>query len=1283
MMPSHLVARCVWQSEFDEQEKAVALQDYLSRWSKTVLLSLVSEFFDRICLTGETWQIQCLTLNLGEIPFQDISDELPKRFNMALQEAIGQLFSRQQHLIAVQQAPNLQILDHATEQQNIMRCFLLNGTAPWWSSGQIIFTDVFDEQVRLAPQACTSLIRRFGKIEAVRRRLVWQLGEKRVKKIIRLLEPQHADFIDAYADNLRLMQEQKQQFPSQNQQEFRQQIWLNILTYLLVDRGTLFNTIAFVRATLHGFADHYQLDYHLLLAQLAKAVTDLYHIGMAAPNCLAALVTIQREEQVIVPSAPARRPPPNYWASLEKLLRQGQKRCCLAGEIVELEELVTALSGQDGLRMARALRKNGQADKVRQLIITHFSDSGLALVIQVLAPQHHLLIMAHAAQTQIALRREKINEEMIWQVLLAYLLVDRGSFFNRRQFIRESLLEICRRQRLSYLFFLDILLQQSVIHNPTNQQFELLSILQELRRDSQKKLQQQQCLSFYQQALNDYLSGKSRRCLSAQQLPPLGQIAILLAKTKHPQYPSILAAVVATIRRQQANDLILGRRLLQLYPSQHFAELVTALSAAIPAFCLCLHEQVQAWLQQMRLPALQSIDFSRDNNLWFLLAFWQTPERLTAECFCQAWLKVLQQQHPSCFSQLISQLRVCYDALPAKAQAGLHALSLHLPTDAEKLHLPLSVSALHAAPQTLDEYFTQLHHLLLKPSLTVTELQNLAHIWQQLIQDQPANILPWLNRQEEQSRLLEALVRYRDIATINTWLNRLLPDEISQPDKIIAQWQEVLLRSGLWQGATARLQWHLSKIFWQVGLIEWSGAATMSLVRRPADQLLARMAIRACQELDVRVSDCLDSFAAKLPSLTDSSWQKASLLMHRQFKENSLCTEKKTTATVPFQQDVLCDYLTHPALADVLIHLLRYGRLPANWPTHTPVSLARLLADLCTYYPQRLPQLLAGLQNHPGVLTRLQQHLSMQQIIESIRRTEPHYQATITQMEQFTRWLDCIALPGISAAQRQALLQRLFLQHWLAGDWEALLPETLLRQFCYKFCQQYDFKHGQFINALQQVQDQLPVAWQRAVDALLPSSQTVPKEQENRDEVVVQIEQTDMNNQPSSIPMSINNAGLVLLNSYFNLLFSRLNFLTEGVFSSEEQQRQGVHYLQFLVSGAVATPEQYLMLNKVLCGLPLTAAVEAGINLSPTEKELCEGLLSAMISYWSAIGTSSLDGFRGNWLVRDATLSEKADNWDLIVEKRPYDLLLQRSPFSYSIIKLPWMSKPLYVTWPT
>jgi hypothetical protein len=67
---------------------------------------------------------------------------------------------------------------------------------------------------------------------------------------------------------------------------------------------------------------------------------------------------------------------------------------------------------------------------------------------------------------------------------------------------------------------------------------------------------------------------------------------------------------------------------------------------------------------------------------------------------------------------------------------------------------------------------------------------------------------------------------------------------------------------------------------------------------------------------------------------------------------------------------------------------------------------------------------------------------------------------------------------------------------------------------------------------------------------------------------------------------------------------------------------------------------------------------------------------------WPAIGASSIDGFRGNWFVRDGILVEKEDRWDLLIEKRPYDLLLGQSPFSFSVISFKWMNKPIFVNWP-
>ncbi len=162
----------------------------------------------------------------------------------------------------------------------------------------------------------------------------------------------------------------------------------------------------------------------------------------------------------------------------------------------------------------------------------------------------------------------------------------------------------------------------------------------------------------------------------------------------------------------------------------------------------------------------------------------------------------------------------------------------------------------------------------------------------------------------------------------------------------------------------------------------------------------------------------------------------------------------------------------------------------------------------------------------------------------------------------------------------------------------------------------------------------------------------------------------------------IRNAGLVLMNNYIPLLFERLGLTLDGAFNDIVAQHRAVHYLQYAVSGQSYTEELYLTLNKVICGLPPTESVSSGIEMEPDQEELIEGLLQAMIGHWSDIGDSSIAGFRGNWFVREGVLSEVEDRWELTVEKRSYDLLIRKSPFSFSIIKLPWMSKPIHVNWP-
>jgi|GEM_PF-549114 len=164
--------------------------------------------------------------------------------------------------------------------------------------------------------------------------------------------------------------------------------------------------------------------------------------------------------------------------------------------------------------------------------------------------------------------------------------------------------------------------------------------------------------------------------------------------------------------------------------------------------------------------------------------------------------------------------------------------------------------------------------------------------------------------------------------------------------------------------------------------------------------------------------------------------------------------------------------------------------------------------------------------------------------------------------------------------------------------------------------------------------------------------------------------------------IAVRNAGIVLLNNYIPALFERLGLIADHKFIDPVKQSDAVHYLQYVATGLGGTEETSLSLNKTLCGVALSQPVGEGIIIPDAHKELIEGMLVAVMGHWPAIGHSSIEGFRGNWLVRNGLLAENENSRQLTVEKRAYDILLYKSPFSFAIIKYPWMEGPLHVSWP-
>jgi hypothetical protein len=63
------------------------------------------------------------------------------------------------------------------------------------------------------------------------------------------------------------------------------------------------------------------------------------------------------------------------------------------------------------------------------------------------------------------------------------------------------------------------------------------------------------------------------------------------------------------------------------------------------------------------------------------------------------------------------------------------------------------------------------------------------------------------------------------------------------------------------------------------------------------------------------------------------------------------------------------------------------------------------------------------------------------------------------------------------------------------------------------------------------------------------------------------------------------------------------------------------------------------------------------------------------------LGQTSVAGLRESFLQREGCLSRKDDAWQLLVETRSYDMLLDRLPWGFATIKYSWMPGAIRVDW--
>lgn len=161
----------------------------------------------------------------------------------------------------------------------------------------------------------------------------------------------------------------------------------------------------------------------------------------------------------------------------------------------------------------------------------------------------------------------------------------------------------------------------------------------------------------------------------------------------------------------------------------------------------------------------------------------------------------------------------------------------------------------------------------------------------------------------------------------------------------------------------------------------------------------------------------------------------------------------------------------------------------------------------------------------------------------------------------------------------------------------------------------------------------------------------------------------------------VEHAGIVLLHPFLQSFFTKFDWLDESGVVKKEQQSLALFSLLYMATGRESAVEPELLLFKVLLGVPIDQPIANEIPLTPAVKEECRVLLQAVIKHWSALKNTSIDGLRQGFLQRAGSLFFDDDGNRLHIEKKSMDILLNRLPWSISLLNFPWMKKPLFVDW--
>ncbi|MBB5395237.1 contractile injection system tape measure protein [Mucilaginibacter sp. AK015] len=1396
----HIVSTLSWDTTFDNRALGFDLQNRLSQWSRFVMPGELDYVFKAVCPEGMSLSIHSLEIDLGEIEVNELEAQLKRRLEATLREKLADMLS---YPVPGQ---NLKLVKQTLASIESLRHFLINGTMPWnYSGGDInaLVGVLFKEQ----PHQTIELLRETGTVyTATRKRMAWQFNEANYNATIRGFEPVSYDQINCLSAEMVRLQH-KEQFVRSSVADLEKEIRLWILNYLLSDRGTIFNNLAFMKDILVQMAHRHNIAYCDLLLLIENAIVKpnlAFNVKGDFMTVINMLSEQQRHTAVSLPdnnlnlpdSTAARRkqvragnPSPaqfaayivnagypdshsslqalpvdvKYWlknaTGLDDHFMAVFFNACqytLPCAVVKLVQLFTKLPGGipplAGRYKTRAICVAYLLKYRQQITIKTFLSyllqqcaniSGTTttqvyntLCRVIMASRFQGLSMADFAHLAAVpagmnyIKNDKAPFAAIVYNLNTYTLQNAGDRTGRDflRLLRADLKALIRLDEHRVLQLLRAYKNKAFLFGPLRLLTDNWSIDRLLRAGkganfgvvtqfikitgSDSVLAGSKDVAWLQRnvltlALKSLIlqPGLSAKLL-AMQLAELAErsgrftpefvtwlrdqlsLEPLPAERRRQRRPTAARSGSNTETIELVNTLLLDentapdavQEILQQYHFNH--PVIQAIKQNTHLYRLLLNRLFSNGTQQVtRLVSTVLARICRTTPNVNKVSVQRTLTDLFWQCIlATGWYRLGFRGFKKNFEAAV---RYHYPGIVTgsdwvRVRGQIYGARHNFAGLANISHAALAKSlktAIAAGADTLAGGHQSITFTDVLFQIMTGEGDPLKFSAGLALSDQ--EILRFMQKVDLEQVLYRLNIskpslsqRIGDLAFIILLLDASGGGVDNEAAMMNVYRQALLFSSGQgsWQPA-------LDKLLKQTVALLKTNAALSNKTAVKFNAAGFGISSNMRRSFISRASASQQKFIAKL--------NEAGLkVLKASGTELPLTTAGNLSpqAVKTLSKDVLRAHQTN--VTEQLLYMVVTGQDVPTWFAPRPLYSAAMLAEeIVARHPLTLLNILKSERLTGQEYEQLAAVLPFQQLQYVLLVTNCG-RSVIYELERVYNALGEMAFGAVTGRHIQMLLYRKLLLVIKSGNRSLISAGRIWQELIWDMQVNFNIPKSDFIRLAAKKANLLPPGYRAALGLIIAAGEAKAL----KDKFINTKPLTEMPiiQKPAGVttePVPVKNAGMVLLSEYIPALFRHMRMLNGQVFVNSEARLAAAHVLQYAVTGLTHTSEQYLPLNKVFCGLPLAEPVPEGITLTAGQKELISGMIRNMVSQWPVIGKTSVEGFRGNWLVRDGLLRETEERWELAVEPRPYDILINQFPFSFSIIKYQWMDKPLHVKW--